>query len=170
MRYMQSHLEAVALGVMPSLQRQMTTRLKQARLPVLHCCSAQFKIQGLALADVTLHEHFTSRTCYIVTSSDGLDHGLQPWTNVVERLRSMTVAVCMQGWVIMYAVSQFVFGFGIGGEYPMTSTRATEETEVGRKRGQRHRGRKVMLAYTMQASGALSRLLLGGFLLWGCMI
>ena len=30
----------------------------------------------------------------------------------------------------------------------MTSTRATEETEEDRKHAQRHRGRKVMLAYT----------------------
>ena len=63
----------------------------------------------------------------------------------------------MQGWVIMYAWAQFIFGFGIGGEYPMTSTRATEETETHRKRGQRHRGRKVMLAYTMQVRHQTSK-------------
>jgi len=50
----------------------------------------------------------------------------------------------------MYAVAQFVFGFGIGGEYPMTSTSATEESEEDRQYAQKHRGRKVMLAYTMQ--------------------
>ena len=50
----------------------------------------------------------------------------------------------------MYALSQFVFGFGIGGEYPQTSTRATEETAHDRAQRQRHRGRKVMLSYTMQ--------------------
>ena len=61
-----------------------------------------------------------------------------------------TLREIMQGWVIMYALAQFIFGFGIGGEYPMTSTRATEESSTSRKRGQRHRGRKVMLAYTMQ--------------------
>jgi hypothetical protein len=33
----------------------------------------------------------------------------------------------------------------------MTSTRATEETEHARAHAQRHRGRKVMLSYTMQA-------------------
>ena len=77
---------------------------------------------------------------------------LAPWRY---RLRqNSAVSSVLQGWVIMYAVSQFVFGFGIGGEYPMTSTRATDESEAGRKRGQRHRGRKVMLAYTMQASDA----------------
>ncbi len=64
----------------------------------------------------------------------------------------------VQGWVIMYAVAQFVFGFGIGGEYPMTSTRATEESEEDRQYAQKHRGRKVMLAYTMQV--CLAQLLL----------
>ncbi len=34
------------------------------------------------------------------------------------------------------------------GRVQMTSTRATEETEEDRKHAQRHRGRKVMLAYT----------------------
>ena len=28
-----------------------------------------------------------------------------------------------QGWVVMYGISQLVFGIGIGGEYPATSTR-----------------------------------------------
>ena len=68
------------------------------------------------------------------------------------------LACGVQGWVIMYAVAQFVFGFGIGGEYPMTSTRATEESEEDRQYAQRHRGRKVMLAYTMQV--CLAQLLL----------
>ena len=34
------------------------------------------------------------------------------------------------------------------GNTQMTSTRATEETEEDRVHAQRHRGRKVMLAYT----------------------
>lgn len=59
----------------------------------------------------------------------------------------------INGCVIMYAVAQFVFGFGIGGEYPMTSTRATEESEEDRQYAQRHRGRKVTSAYTMQGWG-----------------
>ena len=58
----------------------------------------------------------------------------------------------MQGWVIMYAFAQLCFGFGIGGEYPMTSTAATDKSEEDRQHGQRHRGRTVMLAYTMQVS------------------
>ena len=59
----------------------------------------------------------------------------------------------VQGLVVMYAISQLVFGIGIGGEYPQTSTRATEESGEDKVRGQRHRGRKVMLAYTMQGWG-----------------
>lgn len=50
----------------------------------------------------------------------------------------------------MYAFAQLIFGFGIGGEYPMTSVTATEASEEDRQYGQRHRGRKGMLAYTMQ--------------------
>ena len=68
------------------------------------------------------------------------------------------LACGVQGCVVMYAVAHFVFGFGIGGEYPMTSTRATEESEEDRQYAQRHRGRKVMLAYTMQV--CLAQLLL----------
>ena len=64
----------------------------------------------------------------------------------------MNVPVDMQGWVIMYAFAQLCFGFGIGGEYPMTSTAATDKSEEDRQHGQRHRGRTVMLSYTMQVS------------------
>ncbi|KAK9843894.1 hypothetical protein WJX84_006388, partial [Apatococcus fuscideae] len=60
-----------------------------------------------------------------------------------------------QGWVVMYAIAQWVFGLGIGGEYPMTSTRATEESEESRvsAASRPHRGRKVMLPHTMQGWG-----------------
>ena len=58
----------------------------------------------------------------------------------------------VQGWVFMYGFAQLIFGCGIGGEYPMTSTCATEASEEDRQYGQRHRGRKVMLSYTMQVS------------------
>ncbi|DBA76897.1 TPA: hypothetical protein ACH3X1_009498 [Trebouxia sp. C0004] len=59
----------------------------------------------------------------------------------------------INGWVIMYAFAQLIFGFGIGGEYPMTSVTATEASEEDRQYGQQHRGRKGMLAYTMQGWG-----------------
>ncbi|KAK9807016.1 hypothetical protein WJX72_010792 [[Myrmecia] bisecta] len=59
----------------------------------------------------------------------------------------------INGWVICYAWAQWLFGFGIGGEYPMSATRATEESAEHRRYQQRHRGRKVMLAYTMQGWG-----------------
>ncbi len=38
----------------------------------------------------------------------------------------------LNGWVICYAWSVFVYGIGVGGEYPMTSTRAMEGTGTGR--------------------------------------
>ena len=68
-------------------------------------------------------------------------------------LLTVSNGTTINGWVIMYAWAQFIFGIGIGGEYPMTSTRATEESEENRQYAQRHRGRKVMLAYTMQGWG-----------------
>lgn len=60
-----------------------------------------------------------------------------------------------QGWVALYAISLFIYGIGVGGEYPMTSTRAMEAS-VGAGAGasdRMHRGRKVALAFTMQGWG-----------------
>lgn len=68
-------------------------------------------------------------------------------------LLTVSRAATDYNWVVFYAWAQFIFGVGIGGEYPMTSTRATEESEENRQYAQRHRGRKVMLAYTMQGWG-----------------
>ena len=65
----------------------------------------------------------------------------------------------LNGWVICYAWSVFVYGVGVGGEYPMTSTRAMEGTGPGRAAttGDRmHRGRKVALAFLMQGWGQLA--------------
>ncbi|MCO5566073.1 hypothetical protein L7F22_019749 [Adiantum nelumboides] len=64
----------------------------------------------------------------------------------------------LNGWVICYAWSLFIYGIGVGGEYPMTSTRAMEGSGTGAAAttGDRmHRGRKVALAFTMQGWGQL---------------
>lgn len=64
----------------------------------------------------------------------------------------------LNGWLICYAWSLFVYGVGVGGEYPMTSTRAMEGSGTGpaASTGDRmHRGRKVALAFTMQGWGQL---------------
>jgi MFS family permease len=64
----------------------------------------------------------------------------------------------LNGWLICYAISLFVYGVGVGGEYPMTSTRAMEGSGTGfaASTGDRmHRGRKVALAFTMQGWGQL---------------
>lgn len=63
----------------------------------------------------------------------------------------------MNGWVIMYAFSLLIYSFGVGGEYPMTSTRAMEG-RAGRNSStddKLHRGRNVSLAFTMQGWGQL---------------
>lgn len=65
----------------------------------------------------------------------------------------------LNGWVICYAWSVFVYGIGVGGEYPMTSTRAMEGTGSDRAAttGDRmHRGRKVALSFLMQGWGQLA--------------
>lgn len=64
----------------------------------------------------------------------------------------------MNGWVICYAWSLFIYGIGVGGEYPMTSTRAMETTsspfDPAASTGDRmHRGRNVGLAFLMQGWG-----------------
>ena len=63
----------------------------------------------------------------------------------------------MAGWVAMYIISLFIYGFGVGGEYPMTSTRAMEgHRGPGASVADRlHRGRNVLLAFTMQGWGQM---------------
>src|SRR5579862_578493 len=59
----------------------------------------------------------------------------------------------LNGWVIMYGFSLMIYSFGVGGEYPMTSTRAMEGDSAGDKL---HRGRNVLLAFLMQGWGQLA--------------
>ncbi|PKS12627.1 hypothetical protein jhhlp_000835 [Lomentospora prolificans] len=63
----------------------------------------------------------------------------------------------LQGWVICYAVSLFIYGVGVGGEYPLTATAAMENAKKKGIRAMRddrmHRGRKVTMAFLMQGWG-----------------
>ena len=63
----------------------------------------------------------------------------------------------LNGWVICYAWSLFVYGVGVGGEYPMTATAAMENAtgsgRVSTKEDRLHRGRKVTTAFLMQGWG-----------------
>lgn len=62
----------------------------------------------------------------------------------------------LNGWVIGYALSLFIYGVGVGGEYPMTSTRALESGPTGpsgTRDDRLHRGRNVVLAFLMQGWG-----------------
>ena len=62
--------------------------------------------------------------------------------------------ITLQGWVIMYAISLMWYSFGLGGEYPMTSTRAMENHGHDSGSSDRlHRGRNVLLAFAMQGWG-----------------
>ena len=58
----------------------------------------------------------------------------------------------LNGWVICYALSQFFYGIGVGGEYPMTSTTAMESKVMTNSQtdDKLHRGRNVVLAFLMQ--------------------
>lgn len=57
------------------------------------------------------------------------------------------------GWTVMYVVAITIFGFGVGGEYPMTSTTSMEKFDG--KSDRLHRGRSVLLAFLMQGWGQL---------------
>jgi hypothetical protein len=64
----------------------------------------------------------------------------------------------LNGWVICYAISLFIYGVGVGGEYPMTSTAAMESQGTGSintTSDRMTRGRRVALAFTMQGWGQL---------------
>ena len=60
----------------------------------------------------------------------------------------------LNGWTIMYGISIFIFAFGVGGEYPMTSTTSMEKYRGREDRV--HRGRNVLLAFLMQGWGQLA--------------
>lgn len=63
----------------------------------------------------------------------------------------------LQGWVICYAWSLFFYGFGVGGEYPITATSSLEGASTDGKLSTRedrlHRGRRVTTAFLMQGWG-----------------
>ncbi|BGP13522.1 hypothetical protein JCM10213_005364 [Rhodosporidiobolus nylandii] len=62
----------------------------------------------------------------------------------------------LQAWVIMYGWSLFVYGIGVGGEYPMTGTKALESNvagPAGARDDRMHRGRNVVGAFLMQGWG-----------------
>ena len=67
----------------------------------------------------------------------------------------------LNSWVICYAFSLFIFGVGVGGEYPMTSITAMEGVHgQGTTRSDKlHRGRSVALAFLMQVSIDLIQLI-----------
>ncbi|KAI1780069.1 MFS general substrate transporter [Hypoxylon cercidicola] len=66
-------------------------------------------------------------------------------------------AATLQGWVIMYGWSLFVYGIGVGGEYPITATSSMENAVSSGRMSTRddrlHRGRKVTMAFLMQGWG-----------------
>lgn len=66
----------------------------------------------------------------------------------------------LEGWVICYAWSLFIYSFGVGGEYPMTATSSMENAvgagKVSTREDRLHRGRKVTSAFLMQGWGQLA--------------
>ncbi|OOF92571.1 hypothetical protein ASPCADRAFT_509501 [Aspergillus carbonarius ITEM 5010] len=65
--------------------------------------------------------------------------------------------VTQNGWVICYAWSLFIYGIGVGGEYPMTATSGMENAVGSGKLSTRadrlHRGSKVVGVFSMQGWG-----------------
>lgn len=54
---------------------------------------------------------------------------------------------------IWYIISQFVFGYGVGGEYPMAAGSAAERAEAGGRKTASKRGREVVLTFSQQGLG-----------------
>lgn len=54
----------------------------------------------------------------------------------------------------MYTMSQAVFGVGVGGEYPIASTSASERAEADEALHAK-RGETVMLTFSMQGAATL---------------
>lgn len=67
--------------------------------------------------------------------------------------------VDLNGWVVCYAWCLFIYGIGVGGEYPMTATSALEArsgvTPAQMSNDRLHRGRNVSLTFLMQGWGQL---------------
>ncbi|KAF2836270.1 MFS general substrate transporter [Patellaria atrata CBS 101060] len=65
--------------------------------------------------------------------------------------------VNQNGWVICYVWSLFIYGVGVGGEYPMTATSSMENAvgsgKVSTKQDRLHRGRGTTSAFLMQGWG-----------------
>ncbi|KAI0483030.1 major facilitator superfamily domain-containing protein [Xylariaceae sp. FL0804] len=63
----------------------------------------------------------------------------------------------LENWVILYAWCLFIYGVGVGGEYPITATSSMENAVTAGKLSTRddrlHRGRKVTMAFLMQGWG-----------------
>lgn len=62
----------------------------------------------------------------------------------------------LNGWVICYGWSLFVYSVGVGGEYPMTATAGMERGRINLRahaQDRLHRGRKVVSAFLMQGWG-----------------
>lgn len=63
----------------------------------------------------------------------------------------------LEHWVILYGWCLFIYGLGVGGEYPITATASMENAVASGKLSTRedrlHRGRKVTLSFLMQGWG-----------------
>ncbi|KAK9812798.1 hypothetical protein WJX72_004025 [[Myrmecia] bisecta] len=60
--------------------------------------------------------------------------------------------VTIRGWVICFTIAQTIFGYGVGGEYPMASSSASERAEASK--AMRHRrGELVVCTFAMQGWG-----------------
>ncbi|KAL3156851.1 hypothetical protein ABBQ38_001120 [Trebouxia sp. C0009 RCD-2024] len=68
-------------------------------------------------------------------------------------LLTATDAPTDRGFVIFYIISQFTFGYGVGGEYPMAAGSAAERAEAKGRASARKRGREVVLTFSMQGLG-----------------
>jgi MFS family permease len=124
-------------------------------------CYKDFKTCGKTLTQIPEYIQIVGIICGMITIGYLGDKIGRKWGSVCTVSLMCVGAILLtvqnaptdRGQVIFYIVAQFVFGYGVGGEYPMAAGSAAERAETGGKEAARHRGRAVVLTFSMQGVG-----------------
>ena len=106
--------------------------------------------------------------CHTLCFSPSLAHAADPFPPVAGKWGSVTTVCLMcvgailltacgagldgHGFMIFYIIAQFMFGYGVGGEYPMAAGSAAERAEAGGRAKASKRGMEVVLTFSMQGA------------------
>jgi len=124
-------------------------------------CYKEFKTCGKTLTQIPEYIQIVGIICGMITIGYLGDRIGRKWGSVCTVSLMCVGAVLLtvqngtsdKGQVIFYIIAQFIFGYGVGGEYPMAAGSAAERAETGGKRAARFRGRAVVLTFSMQGVG-----------------